>query len=173
MQKRYLGQCGLEVSALGYRAIGMKATILGLFLIIMGAQWSFAQNPAATSNSSAEQEIINLSKEKWGWMSEKKVDALANLFHEKAIFVHMGGTMAREHELTVIKTGGIHYKKADIHEVSVNIIGTTAILLNRITLLAVVGGNEVTNPFVVTEVYVQQNGSWKLASMSFTKLLTP
>ena len=33
---------------------------------------------------------------------------------------------------------------------------TTAILLNRIRLVAVVGGNEVTNPFVVTEVYVQQ-----------------
>jgi hypothetical protein len=55
----------------------------------------------------------------------------------------------------------------------VNIIGTTAILLNRITLLAVVGGNEVTNPFMVTEVYVQQGGSWKLASLAFTRLLTP
>ena len=81
--------------------------------------------------------------------------------------------MTREHELNVIKTGGIHYKKADIHEVSVNIIGTTAILLNRITLLAVVGGNEVTNPFVVTEVYVKEGGNWKLGSMSFTRLLTP
>jgi hypothetical protein len=39
-------------------------------------------------------------------------------------------------------------------------------------LLAVVGGNEVTNPFMVTEVYVQENG-WKLASLSFTRLLTP
>jgi hypothetical protein len=173
MQKRYLGQRGLGVSALGYGALGLKATILGLLLILMGAPSSFAQNTAATSQRSAEQEVIDLSKEKWGWMSEKKVDALADLFHEKAVFVHMGGTMTREHELNVIKTGGIHYKKADIHEVSVNIIGTAAILLNRITLLAVVGGNEVTNPFVVTEVYVQLNGSWKLASMSFTRLLTP
>ena len=32
------------------------------------------------------------------------------------------------------------------------VIGTTAILLNRIRLVAVVGGNEVTNPFVVTDV---------------------
>jgi hypothetical protein len=81
--------------------------------------------------------------------------------------------MTKEHELEVIKSGGIHYKKADIHEVAVNIIGTTAILFTRITLLAVVGGNEVTNPFTVTEVYVQQDGSWLLASMSFTKLLSP
>jgi len=124
-------------------------------------------------NVNLEQEVIALSKEKWRWMSERKVDSLDALFHEKAVFVHMGGTMSREQELDVIRSGGIHYKKADIHEVSVNIIGATAILLNRITLLAIVGGNEVTNPFVVTEVYVQQDGSWKLASLSFTRLLTP
>ncbi len=124
-------------------------------------------------NVKSEQEVINLSKEKWRWMSERKVDSLDALFHEKAVFVHMGGSWGKERELDVIKSGGIHYKNADIHEVSVNIIGTTAILLNRITLLAVVGGNEVTNPFVVTEVYVQQSGTWTLASLSFTRLLTP
>ena len=124
-------------------------------------------------NVDLEQEVSNLSKEKWGWMSERNVDTLDALFHEKSVFVHMGGSWGKEQELEIIKSGGIHYKKADIHEVSVNIIGTTAILLNRITLLAVVGGNEVTNPFMVTEVYVQHDGSWKLASLSFTRLLTP
>ena len=124
-------------------------------------------------NPRLEQEVINLSKEKWRWMSERNIDTLDALFHEKAVFVHMSRNMTKEQELDVIKTGGIHYKKADIHEVSVNFIGTIAILLNRITLLAVVRGNEVTNPFTVTEVYVQQDDSWKLASMSFTKLLIP
>ena len=124
-------------------------------------------------NGNLEQEVIDISKEKWGWMSERNVETLDALFHEKSVFVHMGGSWGKERELDVIKSGGIHYKKADIHEVSVNIIGTTAILLNRITLLAVVGGNEVTNPFMVTEVYLQQEGSWKLASLSFTRLLTP
>jgi len=124
-------------------------------------------------NVKTEQEVINLSKEKWRWMSEREVDTLDALFHENAVFVHMGGSWGKEQELNIIKSGGIHYKKADIHEVSVNIIDSTAILLNRITLLAVVGGNEVTNPFEVTEVYVLQDDSWKLASFSFTKLLTP
>lgn len=36
-----------------------------------------------------------------------------------------------------------------------------------------VGGNEVTNPFVVTEVYVQDGATHKLTSLSFTRLLTP
>jgi hypothetical protein len=124
-------------------------------------------------NENMEQELIDLSKEKWRWMSERKVDYLDALFHEKAVFVHMGGSWGKEQELEIIRNGGIHYKRADIHEVSVTIIDMTAILLNTITLLAIVGGNEVTNPFVVTEVYVQQDGSWRLASLSFTWLLTP
>jgi hypothetical protein len=145
----------------------MKTTILGLLFILIIAPWSFAQN------SATEQEVINLSKEKWQWMSDKNADALANLFHPKAVFVHMGGSWGTERELNIIKDGGIWYKKADIHEVSVNIIDNTAILLNRIDLLAVVGGNEVTNPFEVTEVYVKQDGSWKLTALSFTRLSTP
>jgi hypothetical protein len=125
-------------------------------------------------NVKSEQEVINLSKKKWRWMSERKVDSLDALFHEKAVFVHMGGTMSKEQELDVIRSGGIHYKNVDIQEASVRFIGTTtAILLNKIRLAAVVGGNEVTNPFVVTEVYVQQSGTWTLASLSFTRLLTP
>lgn len=105
-------------------------------------------------------------------MADKNVDALSNLFHAKAVFVHMGGAWGTEQEINIIKSGSIWYKKADIHEVSVNVIDNTAILLNRIDLLAVVGGNEVTNPFEVTEVYIKVKGQWKLGSLSFTRLMT-
>jgi len=143
----------------------MKTSIIGLFIVIMSVQLTLAQN------SPAEQEIMDLSKDKWQWMAQKNVDLMKDLFHEKAVFVHMGGSWGTERELSIIESGGIWYKQADIHEVSVNIIDNTAILLNRITLLAVVGENEVTNPFEVTEVYVKQNGTWKLGSLSFTKLM--
>jgi 4-carboxymuconolactone decarboxylase len=129
------------------------------------------QEPKRTT-SRAEQEILTLSKDKWNWMSERKADALDALFHEESVFVHMGGTMNKKHELDVIKGGMIQYKTIEIKEASVRIIGTTAILLNTIRLVAVVGGNEVINPFVVTEVYVKLKGSWKLASLSFTKTLS-
>ena len=125
------------------------------------------------AHGGSEQEIIDLSEKKWHWMAERDTASLDALFHDKAVFVHMGKTMSRDQELDVIRSGGIVYKKADIHEVSVNVIGTAAILLNRITLLAIVGGNEVINPFVVTEVYVREGGAWKLASLSFTRLITP
>ena len=152
----------------------MKASLLGLCFLIVSVQGQAAAqqgNPAPVSRTNAEQEIVNLSKEKWRWMAERKVDALAALFHDEAVFVHMGGTMSKTQELDVIRSGAIHYKHAETLDASVRFIGTTAIVLNRIRLDAVVGGNEVTNPFVVTEVYVQQTGAWKLASLSFTRLL--
>ena len=137
----------------------MKVSLLGLCFLIVSMQGASAlqkqADPPTTSRTKAEQEIVSLSKEKWRWMSERKVDSLAALFHDEAVFVHMGGTMSKNQELDVIRSGRIQYKNAEIQEVSVRFIGTTAILLNRIRLVAVGGGNEVTNHFMVTEVYVQ------------------
>jgi hypothetical protein len=156
-----------NASIVSLKASLMKSLFFALFLTTMGALGAFAQN------TSAEAEILALSKDKWQWMADKNVDKLKDLFHEKSVFVHMGGSWGKEREVNVIAGGGIHYKKADVHEASVQIMDTTAILLNRITLLAVVGGNEVTNPFIVTEVYVREGGKWKLGSLSFTRTMTP
>jgi hypothetical protein len=57
-------------------------------------------------------------------------------------------------QLDVIKTGRIHYRAVDIKDVSVRFIGSAAIVLTTLQLGSVVDGNEVSNPFVVTEVYV-------------------
>lgn len=146
--------------------------IIALTLVAISAAFSPAHGQdKGTAVSRADQEVLDLSRTKWRWMSERKTDSLAALFHDAAVFVHMGGSMARSQELEVIRSGGIHYKHAEIFDASVRIIGNTAIVLNRIRLDAVVGGNEVTNPFVVTEVYVRVGNAWKLGSLSFTRLL--
>ncbi len=157
----------------------MNATlpIVGMALFMMTAQSAPAQPApgisAKTSTSAAEQELITLSKDKWRWMAERNVEALDKLFAEQAVFVHMSRTLTKSQELEVIRTGDIQYKDAQIQEVSVRFVGTTAVLLNKIQLVAVVRGNDAVNPFTVTEVYVKLDGAWKLASLSFTRLVTP
>jgi hypothetical protein len=153
----------------------MRLYLLALCFLVMAAQLACApqrgvSSPVAVS-ANAEQEVLALSRQKWLWMADRNVDTLAALFHDQAVFVHMGGTMTRDQELGVIRSGGIHYKDAQIQESSVRFAGNTAIVLSRLRLVAVVGGNEVTNPFVVTEVYVRDGDRWKLGSMSFTRLL--
>jgi len=118
----------------------------------------------------AEQELIELSQQKWQWMADKNVDKLEPLFHEKSKFVHMSGTWNKARELDIIKTGSIWYKKADVHDVAVEIFDDTAILWNRITLLAVVRGEEVTTQFTVTEVYKKQEGDWKMLDLTFSSV---
>ena len=121
------------------------------------------------SQTLVEQEIKELSKNKWQWMADKDTEKLGQLFHENAQYVHMGGYWGTERELGIIKSGGIWYKEAIVKDATVAVTGDTAILLNTITLVAEVGGNEVTNPFIVTEVYQKIGGSWKLLNLSFVK----
>lgn len=157
----------------------MPSKIIGLFLLIICVQSSYAQQPptetikTSANNTPEQQKIINLSKQKWIWMADKNVDSLNVLFDEKSMFVHMGGSWGKQPELNTIKSGGIWYKKAEVYSVIVNIIDNTAILLNDIDLEAVVGGRTVTNPFMVTEVYVKENGTWKMGSLTFSHLLRP
>jgi len=142
----------------------MKRLVIGLILIFTIVNLSFSQN------STTKQEIINLSKDKWQWMADKNVDKLATLFDDRSKFVHMSGTWNKVRELDIIKTGSIWYKKADVHDVVVEIFEDTAILWNRITLLAVVRGNEVSNQFTVTEIYKKQESEWKLLDLTFSSV---
>lgn len=160
----------------------MKTLVLVLFLSASVVQSSYAQQspapPTETIKTAAnptpeQQEVINLSKPKWDWMAEKKVDSLETLFDDKAMFTHMGGSWGKTQELATIKSGGIWYKKAFVYAVEARIFGNTAVVLNDIDLQAVVGGNEVTNPFMVTEVYIKENGKWKMAQLTFSHLLRP
>ena len=143
----------------------MKTIILGFCFLLISTLPSFAQG--ATKE---EQEITKLSKDKWQWMADKNVDKLTTLFHEKSKFVHMSGTWKKDEELDIIKTGSIWYKNADVHDVAVELIEDNAIVWNRITLTAMVRGNEAINQFTVTEVYKKQENSWKLLALTFSSV---
>jgi Domain of unknown function (DUF4440) len=154
----------------------MKKNIL-LPLILMSTYLSYAQPHesiiTSATNTPEQKEVIGLSKLKWNWMSDKNVDSLNALFDDKSMFIHMGGSWGKTQELATIKDGGIWYKKAEVYAVIVNIFGNTAILLNDIDLVAVVGGHEVVNPFMVTEVYIKEDGKWKMGSLTFSHLMRP
>lgn len=153
----------------------MKTSILGLCLLLIGMQTSFAQtaqtNASTPPPTKAQQEIIDLSKQKWQWMADKNVDKLAGLFDDKSKFVHMSGTWKKDEELAIIKTGSIWYKNADVHDVAVELFdNNTAIIWSRITLVAMVRGSEAKTEFTVTEVYKKQAGDWKMLALTFSSV---
>ena len=142
----------------------MRAIIIGILLAV-STSFSHAQD------ASIQEEIRHISLSKWKWMAEKKVDELATLFHDKSKFVHMSGSWKKERELEIIESGSIWYKQADVHDVAVEVFGhNTAVLWNRITLLAHVRGNDVSNEFTVTEFYQKEGDDWKLLNLTFSSV---
>lgn len=148
----------------------MKSLIITVLLFLTATVGAKAQESPKTFTAE-EQAIVDLSNSKWDWMAEKNVEKLAELFHENSQFVHMGGYWGKTEELNTIRTGGIWYKKAEIHDVQVRFAAGTAIVYSRIHLNSVVGGNAVRFPFIVTEVYVMENGRWQLSVLAFTRTL--
>ena len=153
----------------------MKNIFLLLILIFAGTQCTPVQESETTQHltidkSAIEQEIKKLSSDKWQWMADKNVEELAKLFDDRSKFVHMSGSWRKAKELDIIKTGSIWYKQADVHDVVVEVFENTVLLWNRITLVAVVRGNEVSNEFTVTEVYQKNKNDWKLLDLTFSKV---
>ncbi|HLG41124.1 MAG TPA: nuclear transport factor 2 family protein, partial [Chitinophagaceae bacterium] len=104
------------------------------------------------------------------WMADKNVDKLEPLFHNKSKFVHMSGTWKKDEELEIIKTGSIWYKNTIVHDSAIEVSGKTAIVWNRITLEAIVRGNEAKTEFTVTEVYQKKGKGWKLLALTFSSV---
>ncbi|WKL45192.1 nuclear transport factor 2 family protein [Flavobacterium sp. ZE23DGlu08] len=151
----------------------MKTLIMSL-IAVASFQFSFAQENKSTTvaptHSAIEQEVIQLSKQKWEWMADKNITKLEPLFDNKSKFVHMSGTWKKDEELDIIKTGRIWYKNAKIHDLAIETFGKTAILWNRITLEAIVRGSEVVTEFTVTETYQKQGKDWKLLALTFSSV---
>ena len=65
-----------------------RLQILALALFLASATGAAAQ-------TSTEQEVIQLSKNKWQWMADKDVAKLEPLFHDRSKFVHMSASPER------------------------------------------------------------------------------
>lgn len=153
---------------------GRNVSLLIICLVSLNINSAISQT-IKTSGSKlhhtpAEQAIINLSKDKWKWMAEKNVKQLTPLFHEKSKFVHMSGTWKKDEELEIIKTGSIWYKHVDIHDIAIELVDDTAIIWSRITLQAMVRGNEAKNEFTVTEVFKKENNQWQIIALTFSSV---
>lgn len=123
------------------------------------------------SEGNAMEKVLELSKKIWDAMQKEDIATLKEWVHEDALFVHMGVTLSRDDELDVIKERRIVYKEIEFEETTVKEIASTIIVLTKLKLTAIVGGNEVTNPFVVTEVYTNSDEGIRLASMSYTRIV--
>lgn len=135
-----------------------------IIILLLFSNLTYAQS------SKDEAAVLQISKDKWQWMADKNVAKLKNLFDEKAKFVHMSGTWKTPRELEIIETGSIWYKEAKVKDTAIEMAKKTAVVWNRITLVAEVRGTDVTTEFTVTEVYQKKGKNWKMLALTFSSV---
>ena len=122
-------------------------------------------------HNTQETKVLQLSENLWKAMQQVDKQTLVENIAPEAVFVHMGATLVRDKEIEVLQQKGIVLKEVATENTSVRIVGKTAVLLRKLRLTAIVGGNEVVNPFVVTETYTKKGSKWQLLSLSYTKII--
>lgn len=115
--------------------------------------------------SKAESEILSLSKEKFRWQVEAKVDSLANLFDNNVAIIQASGAIKSKKEyLDDVKNGTPVFNSIEIKEASARIFSKTAIVIGKGLFTITKDATEVTYNVMYSEVYVLQNKKWKLVS---------
>lgn len=115
-------------------------------------------------------DAIQTSQMIWNAMHDENKEVLETCIMPNAWFVHMGITADRDEEIAIIMKRGIVYDTIDIEKQEENKVGPVIFVYTKMKLTAIVNGNEVTNPFVVTEAFIENEGQLRLASMSYTRI---
>lgn len=135
-------------------------------MVAQQPKWLTYDNKTHTAE---EQPFADMSQKIWDMMANKDAEGLKNVFHPNCEFVHMGGYWGTEQELQTIGSGMIWYKHAEVYGVDVKIVNETNVAVySTIVLDAEVGGQVTSHPFFVSQMFIKENGSWKLASFIFT-----
>ena len=115
---------------------------------------------------SVEQTVLDLSKKKFGLMIRMKYDSLLPILDDRLMFVHSSGWTENKQELIQdIKSGKLKYTNIQVLEATARIYPSTAIVTG-VTL----DGNNLDLNLSYTEVYVQKDGKWLLASRHANRL---
>ena len=114
-------------------------------------------------------EILNLSQEKFRWKTERKIDAIEDLFDDELVFIHLNGHFSSKKEwIQELRTKRFVYNAINLKEASVKVYGNTAVLVGKARFSVTMNGSKGAWTLVYTEVYTKKNNRWKLVNLHTT-----
>ena len=117
-------------------------------------------------------DIQRISAQIWDAKLANDMTAVAGFIADNARFVHMGITFDKPGTLEVFNENIFIFKEVDLAQEYGADYGSTAIIFKKLILTAAIGGNEVQNPFVLSEVFTKTEDGWKLAAETYTRVAT-
>ena len=120
----------------------------------------------AASSTASEQEILTLSTDKFRWKTTGNIDAVADLFDDELVFVHLNGHISSKQEwIAELRAKRFVYNTIALQEAAAKVYGDTAVLVGKARFDVTMSGRKGTYHLVYTEVYTRKNGQWKLVNL--------
>lgn len=117
------------------------------------------------SQSTEEQQVLDLSRRKFDWLTQGTVDSLEALLDERVEYVHSNGwVQTRADVLNDMKSRKLVYQRVTIKEASARRYGQAAVVTGLGTFEGVNSGAAFKLDLRYTEVYVLSGTRWKLVS---------
>jgi len=97
------------------------------------------------------------------WKTAGNLEAVANLFDDGLVFVHLNGHITSKSEwIDQLRSGRFVYNAIDVKETpSVKIYDSTAALVGKAVFAVAMNGLKGTYNLVYTEVYTKKINNWK------------
>jgi hypothetical protein len=112
-----------------------------------------------------EQVILNLSEKKFQWMVMQNYDSLEPALDDRMVFVHSNGWAETKAEfIQDIKIAKLRYNSILVTEASARVYPASAVVIGRGKFNVKLDGKDLEFDLKYTEVYIQKNGKWLLAS---------
>ena len=152
----------------------MKQLVLWAAVLMIALQPAMAQKSDKADKGKkggVEEQITKLSDE--GKDAAVKNDASWLEKNTTDDYVSISGTgamMSKSEMVEMRKSGDVKYDSIDVSDRKVRSYGNTAVMNGTATLKGTMKGNDVSGTYRITQVWVKQGGTWKVANMQSTKV---
>ena len=116
-------------------------------------------------------QLLTVSQKFWDAMEHADEAGMRACADPNCNFVHIGITCKLDKEIEFYTSGAFQPANITFHSQKAEVFGATGVVLTDCDYSLLLDGKETTHHFMVTEVYAQQEGSWKLCTFSFTALV--
>ena len=141
----------------------MIRSILLLVLLVTGI--------SGIAQTKEETEIMALSRKKFRWMVEVKLDSLDVILDERLSYIHSNGWVQSKKEfLEDFTNGKLTYHSIEVKEMSARVYKRSAVVTGKAVAETTLNGTRAIINLMFTEVYVVQKGGWKLVSRHASRL---
>ncbi|MGC2321893.1 MAG: nuclear transport factor 2 family protein [Terriglobales bacterium] len=140
--------------------------LVAICLLVVPLAWS--------QGGSVEQQITTLTDQLNQAFGKGDIGWMEKHFADDFTAIHSNGKLLNKaEEIDNVKTGNIKWATVDLHDRKIRAFRGTAVVTTLASSTGTVGGNPYSGDFRTTQVWLKQNGNWKMVAFQSTRVPPP